>query len=363
MKKIGLYAGFAGLVLVFLIYLAAGQGEASIPLAAVDLNGAQTSSDSMLFQKKEETGLFRLTYGWKGFYAVSYRADLIVLKSDLSNASREIGYNQKNLKNHVDEALVPLRREMIEHLYPLAAELIRKSAYSSLITLEKKGDMEFTLRFSSPPELYADVKAEFSRIMARIARKQNVFFARIEKKKKQVMTSFFKQRGLRLEGDSVSVDYSACVSRNAPRLKDMTRTLRDLNTQKSIAGFVSVLLSFIQQISYAVPPLKENDRDILGFWPPSRVLVENSGDCDSKSVLFASCWKNFRRYPLLLIKVPQHMFIGLAIPSLSDLGLEINGLRYTLCEVAGPDLYLPGLISPLSRMYMESGRYRYELVR
>ncbi|MCJ7680446.1 MAG: hypothetical protein MUP70_06965 [Candidatus Aminicenantes bacterium] len=48
---------------------------------------------------------------------------------------------------------------------------------------------------------------------------------------------------------------------------------------------------------------------------------------------------------------------------MSDSGVVINGLRYTLCEVVGPDRILPGLISSHSRMYLESGRYRYELIR
>ncbi|MCJ7680447.1 MAG: hypothetical protein MUP70_06970 [Candidatus Aminicenantes bacterium] len=272
MVRFRVVAALTGLILMFLIYSA----------------GGQVSSDSMMFQKREEGSLFRLTYGWKGFFPVSYRMDVVVLKSDLQSAGEEIGYRQKDLDDRLEEMLVPLRRKMIERLYSLAVESVRKSPFSSSITLEEKGHLEFTLRLTSPPELYAEVKSEFSRIMERIAKEQKLFFDQIEKKKWEWMRSYLEEKGLRLEGQSVSVDYGACVRRNASRMKDVTRTLRDLNTKKDLSGFVSVLLSFVQQISYGIPPLKEDGKDILGFWPPQKVLVSNQGDCDSKSVLSAS---------------------------------------------------------------------------
>ena len=93
------------------------------------------------------------------------------------------------------------------------------------------------------------------------------------------------------------------------------------------------------------------------------VLVNNMGDCDSKSVLFASLWTIFRSYRLLLIKIPNHMLVGVAVPSYSTEGVVINGLRYTLLEVTGQDKMPPGLITPRSRTFIQGGSYIYELVR
>ncbi len=96
---------------------------------------------------------------------------------------------------------------------------------------------------------------------------------------------------------------------------------------------------------------------------PPRVLVNNIGDCDSKGVTFASLWTNFKKYPFILIKIPKHLFVGVAIPSFSEEGFTINGIRYTLCEVTGPDLIPPGLISQYSWFYLQGGNYRYELIQ
>ncbi len=122
-------------------------------------------------------------------------------------------------------------------------------------------------------------------------------------------------------------------------------------------------VAFVQSMGYGTPPINEAEKIILGFWPPPKVLVNNYGDCDSKAVVFASLWGHFTRYPLILIRVPSHLFIGVAIPSFHRERFTINGLRYTFCEVSGPELVPPGFISPLSRVYLENGGFHYELIR
>jgi len=131
----------------------------------------------------------------------------------------------------------------------------------------------------------------------------------------------------------------------------------------NIQQFLSFLLSYIQEIRYGIPPLMENGKYIMGFWVPPKVLINNFGDCDSKGVTFASMWINFKKYPILLIRIPKHLFIGLAVPSFSEEGVTINGLRYTLCEVTGPDKLPPGMIAPYSQLHLEGGNYSYELIR
>jgi hypothetical protein len=126
---------------------------------------------------------------------------------------------------------------------------------------------------------------------------------------------------------------------------------------------MALMLAFIQKIRYGLPPLKEKDKVILEFWVPPKVLVNNYGDCDSKGVAFASMWTTFKKYPFILIKIPKHLFVGVAIPSIGGEGFVINGIRYTLLEVTGPDLIPPGLITQYSHFYLQSGKYRYELIQ
>jgi hypothetical protein len=130
----------------------------------------------------------------------------------------------------------------------------------------------------------------------------------------------------------------------------------------SLYQFLGLLLSFIQDVRYYIPPLRERGKTILSFWVPPRVLADNFGDCDSKGVTFASFWTNFKKYPILLITVPNHFFVGLGIPSFTGEGLVINGVRYTLCEVTGPGKMPPGMIGRFSQVCLQNGQYVYEIV-
>lgn len=84
---------------------------------------------------------------------------------------------------------------------------------------------------------------------------------------------------------------------------------------------MTLLLTFIQEIRYGIPPLKEKG------------------------------------------KIPDHLFVAVAVPAPSGEGFIINGLRYTLCEVTGLEKIPPGIITEYSKMYLVSGRCFYEMVR
>ena len=164
-------------------------------------------------------------------------------------------------------------------------------------------------------------------------------------------------------GQNIGVDYAQCIKNNRSRIKHIVESMRKIKKNLRIYQFLELTLAFIQEIKCGIPPLIENNKMILGFWVPLKVLANNFGDCDSKAVTFASMWMNFKRYSLLLFEVPEHLFVGIAIPSFRDEGITIRGLRYTLLEVTGPEKMPPGLISRYSQLYLESGRFNYAFIR
>ena len=316
------------------------------------------------FEKKESAADFELTYGWRDFRSGDAYATFAISKDDLAGAEKEFGYTQKELDRALQERAEKLKVEMIVELKAKAKAWIAQGPYSAHLSVEDKDPYAFNLKLAAPAEIHARVKAEFNRIAALVQEEQKRILKKQEKDLEAARLEFLEGRGLRIMGEKIGVDYGRCVDRNQPRLKLALEALRRVREDASLHDFLGLLVAFIQEIRYGMPDLMEGNKYMLGFWVPPRVLVSNSGDCDSKGVVFGALWKSFKKYPLLIFKIPDHMFIGVAIPSLSEEGtVRLNGLMYTLCEVTGPEKLPPGLITPYSRSYLQSGRFLYEIIR
>ncbi len=318
-----------------------------------------------LFEKDDRPEEFGLKYGWKDFAGVNCFALFPVSKEILAEAEDEFGYTQAELDEIVSAADVAERRAMILRLKEWARREFKTSRYAPYLILEEKDDLTFNMKFSAPADLGAAVKAEFRAIAARMETEKASELEKAKKAIRRRKAEFLVSRGLRLTPeDRIAIEYGLVVKRNRDRVRNVLQAIRDVRKDARLPDFLSLLLAFIQEIRYGQPPLADKDRFVLGFFVPPRVLVNDLGDCDSKAVAFASLWINFKRYPMILIKIPEHMFVGLAVPAWNEEGtVTINGLRYTLCEVTGPDKIPPGMITPYSRFYLESRRYLYEIVR
>jgi len=310
---------------------------------------------------------YLLTYSWETHTADSYTIDFPVIKDEAKTSELEFGYYPDELEQYVTAGVRSLRIEMIRFLRNYTKNQIAGSRYSQYLFIKEKDALSFNLKMSVPAsgsdDFRAEVKNEFDRIIKNLAEEQEQYSKKITREKQKYKKLYMQQLGFRLDGDKYVVDYGRIAKKNKVRVKPVIAGMQKVRTKISFNKFLLLLLSFVQEINYGTPPIKDGDKVILGFWPPLKVLVNNYGDCDSKGVLFASLWLNYRKYPLLLIKIPQHLFIGLAIPSFRGEDISIGGLKYTFCEVAGPEKTPPGLISRYSRLYLESGRYRYEMIK
>ncbi len=324
---------------------------------------AGSDIESARFSSVESEFDYRLTYNWEDFDTNNFSVSFSLSKKVLKEAEDEFGYYPGELERYVHRNLTPLRREMIIHLKKITQKLIKKSKYSEHFSIDEDNSDSFNLRLSAPPSMKRQIRAEFKRITSEIARQQRRNDKKIERESKVQKNDFLHKKGLRYIGNKIGVNYGLMVKNNQERVKPVFQNLRKKSSGLNFQQFLSFLLSFIQEIRYGIPPLTENGKYIMGYWVPPKVLINNFGDCDSKGVTFASLWINFKKYPILLIKIPKHLFVGLAVPSFSEEGVTINGLRYTLCEVTGPGKFPLGMIAPYSRMYLEGGNYSYELIR
>lgn len=321
-----------------------------------------STGQTISFDRNETPSAYELTYGWKDFKGELNTVSFSLSKQQLAEAEAEFGYYPDELEKYLEENLAKMREEMMSHLERFTSQQVLMSKYSRYITMDKVSPRDFNLKISAPASLSKEAKAEFDRIMSEITAEQEAYLQRIEKEQVRKRKEYIESRGFRFTGDVMSVDYRLVVDNNRPRVEPALKAMRDKFRKKSLRQFLALMLAFIQEIRYGLPPLDEKNKVILEFWVPPKVLVSNFGDCDSKGVTFASMWTNFKNYPFVLIKIPKHLFVGVGIPSISGEGFTINGIKYTLCEVTGPDLIPPGLITQYSLFYLQGGNYRYELI-
>ncbi|MCJ7582279.1 MAG: hypothetical protein MUP98_17330 [Candidatus Aminicenantes bacterium] len=353
--------------LVFVLLLAAlyfpHQNRPPIDRQIMFQVASETGSKSARFNSVESEFDFRLTYDWEDFNENDFSVSFSLSKNALKEAEDEFGFYPDEFEKYVAGKLTPLRNEMIVHLKKITQKLIKKSKYSEHFFIDEDNPDSFNLRLTSPPLMQSQLRSEFKRITSEIARQQTKYYKKIESASLVHKRDFLQNSGLRYIGDKIGVNYGLLVKINQERVRQVFQNLLEESRGLNFQQFLSFLLSYIQEIRYSIPPVMENGKYIMGFWVPPKVLINNFGDCDSKGVTFASLWINFKKYPILLIQIPKHLFIGLAVPSFSEEGVTINGLRYTLCEVTGPDKIPPGMIAPYSQLHLDGGNYTYELIK
>jgi len=324
----------------------------------LQLNQKTSMAQSLnAFEKIDKETDYELTYGWRDYKADGYYVTFSISKQQLSDAEEEFGYYPEELEKYLEDDLEKMREEMIVYLEEYTRRQIEKSKYSQYILIEKIDAKKFKLKLSVPTLLSKKVKPEFERIKDKLTKEQNAYYKKIRNEQKRKEKAFLEKRGFRVLGDRFEVNYSLCIRENRLRVKQVVEQMKQLKKKMSLRQMLFLMSAFIQEIKYGINKL------IAEFWVPPKVLVNNFGDCDSKGVTFASMWKNFKNYPLVLIKIPDHLFVGLAIPSVGTDKITINGLSYTLCEVTGPDKMPPGMITNYSHFYLEGGHFRYELIR
>jgi hypothetical protein len=130
-------------------------------------------------------------------------------------------------------------------------------------------------------------------------------------------------------GKFISVDFAAVINRYR-NISRIIVTDAGPNIPNDKRGAAQYWLDFIQSIPYSTEFTNK-----AGFQTPIGMFTENKGDCDTKAVAYASLLQQCG-IRSILIHIPEHMFMGVEIPSEpSDICADYKGRRYVLCEPAG----------------------------
>lgn len=183
----------------------------------------------------------------------------------------------------------------------------------------------------------------------------------------KIQDQYFKERGLKTYTENgteyVMPDHGSIAKEYVAKMRPVATAIKQANQGKSMRETLDYALNFVQAIPYntLVSRVTSNGQ---GFATPYGILMNNQGDCDSKSVMYAAIVKNL--YPSIsvaMIYVPEHAFLAIRVPQgNNDWALRLDGQTYVLTEPAGPALVPVGQVSPNSKKYLQGKNYSYERI-
>lgn len=147
------------------------------------------------------------------------------------------------------------------------------------------------------------------------------------------------------EGNTINADYKWIVENSVSDMRDTAISLKDeavrlgYEDARQLDGLIA---SFVQSLEYRIPPTTRYNGDgkkvhIGGLTMPLETLYNGYGDCDTKSVMFASIMKNYKGAGMIFLKGEKHIFVGIRMePRMYEKYVVINGEKYVLVELTYP---------------------------
>jgi len=242
----------------------------------------------------------------------------------------------------------------------------RKSAHTAQGVREVNGDYQFAYKFKDQAgELrtwrWAMNKARTDRYVSQFGVPPSIYepyYATadvIAERNRLIKNGLYKQ-----EGDMVLPDKSRManyyMAMMNPLYKQFQQTAEELKLSRR--DRIQLLMSFVQDVPYGIPPSVLNGRFINGILPPPLAMINKWGDCDTKSILFTSLLGREADQKILFIEVPGHVLLGIeGVPRAYDGYVTYHNRKYIFCEPVGPGRLRFGKGSE----YVEGGIRKMEL--
>lgn len=170
-------------------------------------------------------------------------------------------------------------------------------------------------------------------------------------------TSFLGQEGIKPDHARYAAESTDVLLPAAQAIYEL------LEDDSQPRAYVNLLMGYLQSIPYN---RLENriESNGAGFLPPASVLINNMGDCDSKTTLaVAMLHSMLPQVATVIIYLPDHALLGLLLPHREqDATLELDGVRYLLAEPTGPALLPIGEIAETSQAALAGNMFSYEKI-
>ena len=167
------------------------------------------------------------------------------------------------------------------------------------------------------------------------------------KKKEEQVRATMAAAGLTFEGTTnvVKILYEWMVAKSRAELKGTAAAIEKMAIESDRAGareMLGLFSSFVQNLEFRVPEnYRQNTKGekvlTAGVTMPLETLYNGWGDCDTKSVLFASMLANVPKTSVVFLVSSKHLFVGIpATPRTNDRYIDIRGIPYILTEMTTP---------------------------
>lgn len=147
------------------------------------------------------------------------------------------------------------------------------------------------------------------------------------------------------------INYPKIIGEEQAALSVVAQSLEAISSGKDPRSLVNCALNFVQSIPYSTIFASGAD-----FQTPIGVLVENKGDCDSKSALLAALLAHWE-IPWMLVGVSHHMVVGAFIPpEAGDHTIIQDGRPFVILETTRQG-WPAGGTGKMSETLIRNGRF------
>jgi hypothetical protein len=205
-----------------------------------------------------------------------------------------------------------------------------KYKYFSVSTLINRTRMDKAIQSFGFPESWRELQATSQ--------------YELEIKEKNVRDRAAK-RGILITDYETRIDWKWIIEKSKIDLIPITKKLCKISScedYSSNRGLISVFSSFVQSIEYNIPASTRKLKkyrlvDTSGITMPLETLYVGKGDCDTKSILFASMIANLENQHVIFMEGQGHLFVGIRdVPRRGDYFVTIKGVDYVLIELTSP---------------------------
>jgi hypothetical protein len=279
------------------------------------------------FRRSETADAYEVEYGFIDHQGESHDVACRILRRDHQGLVARFGYVERDLDAQV-----------VARMQAFADDELRGRGLAPYFRIDVSPESVAPRLAASPGTWSGLASARVQELNAAVEKLRDEVVAR----RAAMEVAAYRERGFRLEGRDLSIDYPALVRWSAPALDGCAKALRWAGAGYDERQYLGMFVAFLQEMRYELPPDVQLGRQTLGLWVPTEVVASGRGDCDSKAVTFCALWRAFSS-PTIVIVLPRHVLVGVAMaPGPGQKFVRLGNRYYVLCEVAGPGKSPPG---------------------
>jgi len=244
------------------------------------------------FARTETADAYTLRYGFIDHHGKDHRITCQVSKQDHQRESEAYGYASDEIQSKMNaRLLIYLNREL------------GKRNLAPYFQIKMKGFGGYHWSYELPADRTSE---EDRRLRSTIANFKHLLDTEFVVERDEIEAELYKERGFAIRNNLIVIDHAGMVLRSQQPLIRCTEALKASAAGYNERQYIGLYLAFFQEIRYELPPHIQNGKKTQGLFVPTEVLVNDHGDCDSKTLAFCAMMRAFG-VPLLVVDLPHHV--------------------------------------------------------